>query len=37
MEELYLFQDQLIRATDFLFRRNFMDQIEWNETCVMET
>ncbi len=34
MESLYLFQDQLIRATDFLFRRNMLDQIEWNERLI---
>ncbi len=34
MESLYLFQDQLIRATDFLFRRNMLDQIEWDERLI---
>ena len=34
MERLYLFQEQLIRATSFLFRRDFIDQIEWNERLI---
>jgi predicted AAA+ superfamily ATPase len=34
MESLYLFQEQLIRATSFLFRRDFLDEIEWNERLI---
>jgi len=34
MEDLYLFQDQLIRATEFSFRRNFIDNVEWNEKLI---
>jgi predicted AAA+ superfamily ATPase len=34
MEILYLYQDQLIRASEFSFRRNFLDQIEWNERLI---
>lgn len=34
MEELYLFQDQMIRASNFLFKRDFSDQIEWEERLI---
>jgi hypothetical protein len=34
MESLYLYQEQLIRATSFLFRRDFLDEIEWNERLI---
>ena len=34
MERLYLFQEQLIRATTFLFRRDFIDKIEWDERLI---
>jgi len=34
MEELYSFQDQLIRASSFLFVRDFSAQIEWNEKLI---
>jgi len=34
MEGLYLFQEQIIRATSFLFRRDCLDQIEWNERLI---
>ena len=34
MNELYLFQEQLIRSAKFLFRRDFIDQIEWNDRLV---
>ena len=31
METLYKYQNQLVAATDFLFRRDLIDQIDWNE------
>lgn len=34
MERLYLFQEQLIRVTTFLFRRDFIDKIEWGERLI---
>lgn len=34
MEELYLFQEQLVRATKILFRRDFIDEIEWNDRLI---
>lgn len=34
MESLYIFQEQLIRATSFLFRRDFLNEIEWNEKLI---
>lgn len=34
MNELYVFQDQLIRATNFLFRRDFMDEIGWSDRLI---
>ncbi len=34
MERLYVFQEQLIRATTFLFRRDFIDKIEWDERLI---
>ncbi len=34
MESYYLFQEQLIRATSFLFRRDFLNEIEWNEKLI---
>ena len=34
MEELYSFQIQLIRASSFLFVRDFSKQIEWNEKLI---
>lgn len=34
MEELYLFQEQLIRATKTLFRRDFIDEVEWNDRLI---
>jgi len=34
MEELYSFQDQLIRASSFLFVRDFSEQVEWNEKLI---
>lgn len=34
MERLYLFQEQLIRATTFLFRRDLIDKIDWTERLI---
>lgn len=34
MEALYSFQEQLIRASYFLFVRDFSEQIEWNEKLI---
>jgi uncharacterized protein len=34
MNELYQYQNQLIASTEFLFRRGFIDKIEWNERLV---
>jgi uncharacterized protein len=34
MERLYVFQEQIIRATTFLFRRDFIDKIEWDEQLI---
>lgn len=34
METLYQYQNQLITSTEFLFRRGFLDKIEWNERLV---
>lgn len=34
MEELYLFQEQLVRAIKILFRRDFIDEIEWNDRLI---
>lgn len=34
MNELYIFQDQLIRATNFLFRRDFIDEIGWSDRLI---
>lgn len=34
MERLYLFQEQLIRVTTFLFRRDFIDKIQWGERLI---
>jgi hypothetical protein len=34
MDELYLFQEQLIRASNFLFRRDFIDEIEWSDRLI---
>ncbi|MBL7968160.1 MAG: ATP-binding protein [Prolixibacteraceae bacterium] len=34
MNELYLFQEQIIRSSKIIFRRDFIDQIEWNDRLV---
>jgi uncharacterized protein len=34
MERLYQYQNQLITSTEFLFRRGFLDKIEWNERLI---
>ena len=34
MNTLYQYQNQLITSTEFLFRRGFLDKIEWNERLV---
>lgn len=34
MESLYRYQNQLLASTDFLFRRSFLDQVEWNERLI---
>lgn len=34
MEELYLFQEQIIRASIFLFRRDFVDEIGWSDRLI---
>jgi uncharacterized protein len=34
MESLYRYQDQVIAGTKFLFRRNFLDQVHWNERLI---
>jgi len=34
MEELYRYQNQLLASTDFLFRRSFLDSVEWNERLI---
>ncbi|MCX6252443.1 MAG: AAA family ATPase [Bacteroidetes bacterium] len=31
MESLYKYQNQILGATEFLFRRDLIDQIDWNE------
>jgi predicted AAA+ superfamily ATPase len=34
MEELYSFQEQLIRVSKISFRRDFIDEIEWNDRLI---
>lgn len=34
MDTLYKYQNQLVAATDFLFRRDLIDQIDWNERLI---
>jgi len=34
MDTLYQYQNQLITSTEFLFRRGFLDKIEWKERLV---
>lgn len=34
MEALYKYQHQLLASTDFLFRRSFLDTVEWNERLI---
>jgi uncharacterized protein len=34
MESLYKYQNQLLAATDFLFRRDLIDQIDWKERLI---
>ena len=34
MESLYLYQNQLLTSTSFLFRRSLLDKIDWNERLI---